>query len=34
MNYTKTIQIDAPIDKVFEFCTSPDGFEKHFTPVR
>lgn len=30
MNYTKTIQIDAPIDKVFAFCASPDGFEKHF----
>ncbi|BAY82415.1 hypothetical protein NIES267_18950 [Calothrix parasitica NIES-267] len=30
MNYIKTIQIDAPIDKVFTFCASPDGFEKHF----
>ena len=30
MNYTKTIQIDAPVEDVFAFCASPDGFEKHF----
>ena len=30
MNYTKTIQINAPVEQVFQFCTSPDGFEKHF----
>ena len=30
MKYKKTIKIDAPIDKVFNFCASPHGFEKHF----
>lgn len=30
MNYTKTIQINAPVEKVFAFCASPKGFEKHF----
>lgn len=30
MKYKKAVKIDAPIDKVFNFCTSPYGFEKHF----
>ena len=30
MNYTKSILINAPVEQVFQFCTSPDGFEKHF----
>lgn len=30
MIYTKTIQINAPVDKVFAFCASADGFERHF----
>ena len=43
MNYTKTIQIDAPVEDVFAFCASPDGFEaiclnhkkkRLFTPIK
>ncbi|MEL7241398.1 MAG: hypothetical protein AAGM40_03485 [Cyanobacteria bacterium J06573_2] len=30
INYTKTIQINATVEKVFAFCASPDDFEKHF----
>ncbi|MBD2565334.1 MULTISPECIES: SRPBCC family protein [Nostocaceae] len=30
MKYKKTIKIDAPVEKVFSFCASPYGFEKHF----
>lgn len=30
MNYTKRIQINAPVEKLFAFCTSSEGFEKHF----
>ncbi|MGD1909986.1 MAG: hypothetical protein ACFB2X_03735 [Rivularia sp. (in: cyanobacteria)] len=30
MNYTKTTQINAPVEQVFIFCASSDGFEKHF----
>ena len=30
MNYTKTIEINAPVEQVFKFCTSPNGFENHF----
>ncbi|WP_053541436.1 SRPBCC family protein [Anabaena sp. WA102] len=30
MEYKKTTNIDAPVEKVFGFCASPYGFEKHF----
>ena len=30
MEYEKTVIVNAPIDKVFDFCASPFGFEKHF----
>lgn len=30
MNYKKTLKIDSSVDKVFNFCASAYGFEKHF----
>lgn len=35
MKFSKSVQINAPIEEVFAFCASPDGFEKHFPqPIR
>ncbi len=30
MIFSKSVIINAPIDKVFSFCASADGFEQHF----
>lgn len=35
MQFSKSIQVDAPIEEVFVFCASPNGFERHFPqPIR
>ena len=35
MIFSKSVQINAPVEQVFAFCASADGFERHFPqPVR
>ena len=35
IEFSKSVRINAPVEEVFAFCSSPDGFEKHFPqPVR